>query len=123
MVTTGNYEIIASGSYLTFDQNSDLYHDVFVNDERILGVRYELDEGEKDDGPDIFPSFDKEKGIVTFRVTNFVGMSSFGLKDPYMMAIFDGEKIFIRFWITRIGVNQVAKRLDYSVYMEKSENG
>ncbi len=116
---SGNFEIIDSGSVITSNRESDLQVELLLDNSFSFSIkfmflmdsdddkqRFRLEEGKNQEIKVLCYNFDKSIGI--------------GSVEMVQIAVFKGEKLFLRFWVELLG-QKATRRIDYCIYRGKGE--
>lgn len=112
---SGNMDVLDAGSLLTFSNTSDIqfcieFDESFSFD---LVLKFESN-GEKKH--QIKSSIDDNTIVLT--CLNFDSALGTGTSSPIQLAVFNGKKVYINFWVFSLGQNN-ARKVSYTLYREK----
>lgn len=109
---SNKYEIVDSGSIMTFDSKSDISLDVKCDPTFSFTVKFVFRSTGNNEHK-ITPSVDGN--IITFECIDCNNSIGIGTVDPIDLANYDGKKIYINFWVYDLGSGSL-KKIDYTVY-------
>lgn len=114
-VSSANMDVLASGSVLAFSSTSDVLLEVKISESFSfdLVLKFESN-GEKQHV--IKPNIDGN--IITLTCVNFDNALGTGTATPVELAVFEGKKVYINFWVYSLGQN-AARKVSYTIYKEK----
>lgn len=113
--TSGNYNILDSGSIIAFDKSSNICFDLDLNESLKFTLTLNFVEKEKEK-PSIASSVTNDAIVLV--CTNFEDEFGVGLIDPIRLAIADDKEVYFRFWVRKIGKSGT-KEVVYTFYVEK----
>jgi len=115
-LSSGGYDIIASGVALLFGQSNDLV--IHVSDETSFDVCVTLKFDNDDLGEYRIDRDITEEGLL-LTCYNFDGMGT-GLRTPKLIANVNGKNVYLMFWVYSEGRNEPkARSVKYSIFYEK----
>ena len=113
--STGGMDILDSGSLLAFSSTSDIQFKVMLNDTFgfDLILKFESNgESRHSIQSNIIGN------TITFTCINFDSTLGTGTAAPIELAVFDGKKVYINFWVYSLAQNS-AREISYTLYKEK----
>lgn len=115
-LSSGNYNIVASGETFLFDPNEELT--IHIDDGNVFQVRIVLKFVENVSGEgDISTNIENDSLIIT--CVNFSSVGE-GLKRPAHIADVNGKKVYFMFSSSYLGNKEdKARSIKYTVFWEK----
>ena len=113
--STGTMDILDSGSVLAFSSTSDIKFEVTLDETFSFDLILKFESnGEKQHK--IKANIDGN--IITLTCINFDSALGTGTSTPVELAVFEGKKVYINFWVYSLGKNS-ARKVDYTLYKQK----
>ena len=113
-VQSDKYSIIESGMAMTYDEKADLVIKVDLLDRIRFNVVLTFQEA--DERRMIIIADDEDTIRISFN--SFSGPVGFGTGDPIEIQTKEGDMIYLRLWITRMGDGIKAKKVEYVFFKE-----
>lgn len=113
--SSGNLDILDSGSLLAFSAGSDIEFEVQMDETFTfhLILKFASNGG---DQHDIKSDVEDNKIIIT--CINFDNTLGTGTSRPIELAVFEGKKIYLNFWVYSLG-KKSAREVSYTFYKER----
>ncbi len=113
--SSGDLDILDSGSLLAFSATSDLEFEVQLDETFSfdLFLKFASNGG---DQPNTKSDVEGNKIIIT--CINFDNVLGTGTSSPIELAVFEGKKIYINFWVYGLG-KKSARKVSYTFYKER----
>jgi len=112
---SGNFEVIDSGTLLAYSGYSDIEFDVQMNEEFAFILVFKFASDGKSEHH-LKSQVDDNK--ITITCINFDNTLGTGTSRPIELAVFEGKKIFINFWVYGLG-KKTAREFSYTIYKER----
>lgn len=116
-LSSGNYDIIASGQAFLFSKDKDFRIDVRTDSGFVFSLILNFIEsgsGERN------LQMKTNDHVITLTCTNFEGAGA-GLKDPVKLAVVDGRDLYLIFWSYLEGKG--TRSVKYTLFSEKKTEG
>lgn len=113
--SSGNLDVLDSGALLAFSATSDVEFEVQLDETFTfnLVLKFASNGG---DQHNIKSDVEGNKIIIT--CINFDNTLGTGTSRPIELAVFEGKKIFINFWVYSLGKKN-AREVSYTFYKER----
>lgn len=92
-VETGDLNIIASGSGITFSENADFNIKLNFDENFKFSICFKFQNDILKKVPDFNISTDKEKNVINISCFNFYDVSEVGISKPLNIATYQNKKI------------------------------
>lgn len=115
--TSGNYDIIDFGMAMTFGSDDGIELNVNFEDkiEFVLSISFSDIEGEKKVSIDV----DEKNNSINVVFVDEKNSIGYGINRPVEIAMIENKKIFFRIWISPLGRENRAKKIEYVFFKEK----
>ena len=113
-IRSGNFRIIESGMAMTIDEDAGLEFKVDLDD---ASVQFNISVSFQEDAERNM-IIKMNKDTVQIEFNGFGDPSAYGVRGPVEITLADGRVIFLRIWVTRMGANYSAKKVEYVFYEE-----
>ncbi|SKA70671.1 hypothetical protein SAMN02745213_02355 [Succinivibrio dextrinosolvens DSM 3072] len=121
---SGKYVVAECGTGLTFDSSSDLFLDVTLssneNSNNYFKFGILIDFSNQGKAVNYKTELSNGKQILHITLCEPNNSVAFGTKNPIFFGTYDNKNLYIRLWITRMGSDDSAKRIDYAIYLEEN---
>lgn len=111
---SSNYNVLDSGSVMTFDSDAEVGFDVECDE--TFGFKVVIRFEKEDSGlSEIRRS--AEGNAIIYTCINFRNNVGAGTSQALELATYNGKKIFLHFWIYDLG-QAVIRKVEYTIYQE-----
>lgn len=109
------YDVLESGSLITYSNNADITFNLAFDDTFAFGLVLEFgSDGEKEHK--LLKKVDQN--TITLVCTNFDNPLGTGTIQPIELATYGGKKIYLNFWVNALANNSL-KKISYTFYRER----
>lgn len=117
VVSSGNYEVIESGSAITFDESSNIVLKVKASWNFEFTIILEFNEDDGGGERNISINVDEQKKNIRYTCTNF-GYGA-GTAEPLEVGTAGLKKVFFHFWVERVSESKFIRSVQYTVFKER----
>lgn len=114
-IYSGNYQVIESGSVITFDANSGV--EMVIKPSTFFSFRVIIKFEENGGERDIVKLVDEKSETICITCVNFdLGA---GTVEPLELATTGGKKVYFHLWVEKVSANNFIRRVEYTAFRER----
>jgi len=113
-ISSGNFKVLDTGLAITYKGESLLFD---LGPELKIMISFSIDEQK--------PGFriDLSSDAPNRLILNCINADDGGLKHPIKIGNIGSEDVYVIFWITNLVSGSISKKVEYTWYLGKDENG